>query len=148
VHGGPSEPSPEPAYLHLAALQHSKTLADHRHAALVKVAKWARRKVTYDAAVNQLSGITSLLNRYLSNPWQRFAILVKRGRIAHHKNLGVSGHSKIFLNAYPPGAICFDVEPLARRRGCDACSPDHRFACDALARDYNAFRVDLIDTMS
>ena len=76
MHGGPSEPSPEPAYLHLAALQHSKTLADHSHGALVKVAKWTRRAVTYDAAANQLSGITSLLNRYLSNPWQRFAILV------------------------------------------------------------------------
>jgi len=54
-------PSPEPAYLDLATLQHGKTLADYGHAALVKVAEGTRRGIANDAVVNQLSCITPLL---------------------------------------------------------------------------------------
>src|SRR5690242_21732817 len=69
VHRGPSEPSREPAYLDFAALQHSKTFADYRHAALVKVAKWTRKGTVNNATVNQLSRITPLLHCHLSNAW-------------------------------------------------------------------------------
>jgi hypothetical protein len=89
-----------------------------------------------------------LLYRNLSNSWEGFSVLVKRCRVSHHKNLGVSGHTKIFLNAHPSCAICFDVQPPTRWRGCDTCSPDYRFTWDPLARDYDTFRVDLIDGVS
>src|SRR5215469_1084335 len=148
VHRHPNEPSHETAYSDLPALQHSEALADHSHAALVKVVERGRRGIPNNAVVNQLCRITPLLHRYLSKPRQGFAILVKRRRIAHHKNLRVSGHSKIFLNTYPSGAIRFGVQPLACGRGCDARSPDDGFACDALARDYDTFRVDQIDAVS
>src|SRR5258708_21310839 len=148
VHRGPSEPSRKGADLDLRALQHSETLAHHRYITFVKVAERGRLGIANNAIANQLTRITPLLNRYLSNSWQGFAILVKRRRIAHDENRGVSGHRKIFLNAHPSRAICFDVQPLARRRGCYTCSPDHRFACDALARDYDTVRVDVIDAVS
>src|SRR5215469_16710444 len=60
----------------------------------------------------------------------------------------MSGHRKILLNAYPAGAIGFDVQPLAGRRGCDTCSPDYSLAGNALARDDDAVGVDQIDALS
>ena len=148
VYCRPSEPCPEPAYLDLAALQHSETLAHYGHGALVKVAKGARRRITNDAAVNQLCCITALLHRHLGNPWQRFAILIEGCCIADDENLGVSGHGEVFLNAYPPRAIRLGVQPLACRRGSNARGPDNGFARNALARDHDTFGIDLIDAMS
>src|SRR5215472_8066578 len=148
VYRRPSEPRADPAYLDFATLQHRKTLAHDGHAALVKVTEGTKRWFANNAVVNQLSCITPLLHRHLRYTWQRFAVLIEGHRIADNENLGISGHGKVFLNAYPPCVIHFGIQPLARGRGCDACSPDHRFACDALARDYDAFRVDVIDAVS
>jgi len=148
VYGGPSEPSPEPTYLDFAALQDSKTFAHYSHAALVKVAERGRRGIANNAVVNKLSRITPLLHRYLSNPWQGFAILVKRRRVSDHENLRVSRHSQIAQNAYPPRPICLDIQPLAHRRRCNARSPDYRLAWDSLASNHDTVCVDLIDAVS
>ena len=96
VHGGPSQPSQKAAYLDFAGLQYSKTLANHGHASLVKVAEGPRSGTADDAVVNQLSGITPLLDRHLSDPGKRFAILIERRRIADHKNSGCPGTVRSF----------------------------------------------------
>src|SRR5215475_6208925 len=126
MHGSPSEPSREAAKLDSTALQHSETLSHNCHVALVKVAELGWVGITNNTIVNRVARIPPLLNRYLSHSWKGFTVLIKRRRVAHDKNLGMSGHSEILLNSYSPGAICFDVEPFTRRRRRDACSPDHR----------------------
>src|SRR5215470_4657540 len=65
VNERPNQPRPQPARLDFAALQHRKTLAHHRHAPLVEVAKWSRRLAAGCAAVNEFSCITSLLHGHL-----------------------------------------------------------------------------------
>src|SRR5260370_28268731 len=112
VHGGPGQPSQKAAYLNFAALQHSKTLSDHGHGALVKVAKGTRRRTANDAAVNQPSGITPLLHRHLRDSRKRFTVLIEGCRIAHDENLGMCWHREIFLNANPPATIHLDIQPL------------------------------------
>src|SRR5215831_5276968 len=114
----PSQPSAEPADLDFPALQNSETLADYGHGALVKVAEGSRRRIANDAAVNQLPRVMPSLHRYLCHPRQGLAVLLDRGCVAKDENLRLSGHGEIFLNAYAPGAIRFDVQPLACRRWC------------------------------
>src|SRR5262249_17031564 len=144
----PGEPGPKPADLDFPALQHSETLTDYGHGALVKVAEGGRRGIANYAAVNQLPCVTPSLHRHLRNAWQRFAVLIERGRIADDENLGVSGYGEIFLNAYAPCAIRFDVQPLACWRGGNARGPDNCFAHNPLAGDHNPVRVDVIYAMS
>src|SRR6516162_2193295 len=148
VHRRPGEPGPKPTDLDFPALQHSETLADYGHGALVKVAEGSRRGIPNYAAVNQLSRVTPSLHRHLRNPWQRFAVLIEGGGVADDEDLGVSGHGEIFLNAYAPRAIRFDVQPLARRRGGNSRGPDNCLARDPFAGDHDPVRVDVIDAMS
>src|SRR5215469_10864202 len=148
MHRRPGEPGSKPADLDFPALQHSETLADYGHGALVKVAEGSRRGIPNYVAVNQLSRETPSLHRHLRNPWQRFAVLIEGGRVADDENLGVSGHGEVFLNAHASRAIRFDVQPLACRRGGDARGPDNCFARNPLAGDDNPVRVDVIYAMS
>jgi hypothetical protein len=67
VHGRPREPSHDAAYMELAGLQHGKTLAHYGHVPFIEIAKWARRVITDDTVVNQISCIAPLLDRDLSN---------------------------------------------------------------------------------
>jgi hypothetical protein len=115
MYGRPREPRHEATYADFAALHHSEALAHHGHAALVKVAKWARRGMADDAEVNQLPCIAPLLHRHLRDTGQGITVLIERGCIPNHKYLGVSGHSEVILNAHPPSAICFHIQPVARR---------------------------------
>src|SRR5215472_15397391 len=148
VHRRPSEPCADSACLDFAALQHSKTLAHHSHAAFVKVAEGSRWWIANDAIENQLSCITPLLHRHLRYAWQRFAVLIEGCRVADHENLGMAGHGKIVLNANPARAVCFDVQPFDRVRTHYVCASDPRFACAAFAPDYHAFHEDVSNALS
>jgi len=44
VNRGPHKPSHKARYVYRTALEDSEALANNRHAALVKIAKWARRR--------------------------------------------------------------------------------------------------------
>src|ERR1700722_17755804 len=99
--GGPPEPRTESAYLNFPALQHSKTLAHHCHAAFVKVAKWARCGFARDAVANHLACVATPLNGYLRDARKRFAVLIERRSIADHEDLWMSGDCEIVLSAHP-----------------------------------------------
>src|ERR1700687_4494196 len=110
---GPCEPREEAADVDLAALQNGEPLADYRHIALVEVTKRPRGRFTGDNPMNQGSRIAPLLNRHLRDNRQRFTILIQRGSIADDKDFRMPSDSEVWLDAYPPGAICTNVQPFA-----------------------------------
>src|ERR1700683_1755113 len=144
----PCEPGAESTYLDFAALQHRKALAHHRHAAFVKVAKWAWCRFAGNAVVNYFSRVAPLLHRHLRDAGQRFAVLIEGRRVPDHKNLGVPWHREIVLYSHSPGAVSLHLQPLTCGRGSHTGSPDHGFARDSFACHYDAVSVDLIDTVS
>ena len=143
----PSKPGYQPANLHLVTLQNRKVLADYGHVAFVEVRKRTRRRFTCDAAVKELSRITSLLHGDLCNPGKWLAILFKRGGISNHEDLRVAKHTEISLNAHPAGTIGFHVEPFSCRRGSHTRGPDYGLARDALPRYHNPVSVNSIHAM-
>src|ERR1700722_1789862 len=98
----PREPGAESAYLDFAALQHRKTLANHRHAAFVKVAKRAWCGFAGNAVVNHFSRVPPLLHRHLRDARQRFAVLIEGRRVPDHENLGVPWYRQIILYSPSP----------------------------------------------
>src|SRR5271154_4592794 len=112
----------------LAAFKHRKSLADYGHAAFVKIAKLARRRIVRDATANQFPRVTPLLYRHLCHAWEWFAVLIERRSIADHEDLGMTGHRKIFLNAHPSSVVHLRFKPLACGRRSYARGPDHGLA--------------------
>src|SRR6266853_5280753 len=147
VHGRPREPSHDAAYMELAGLQHSKTLAHYGHVPFIEIAKWARHRIAVDTAVDYFPCVAPLLDRDLRNTCQWLAVLIERCGIANHKDLGMPGHREVFLDAYQPGAVCLSAQPLASRRGRHTRGPDHGFAQNTLRRHHDALCVDLIDAV-
>ena len=115
MHRGPGEPCDEPANVDFAGLQNGEALADYGQISLIEVAKRCRPRFARDHPVNQLSRIASLLNRYLRDTGQRLAILIERGSITHHKDFRMPRYRDVRLDTHSPGAIGFDIQPLARR---------------------------------
>ena len=95
-----------------------------------------------------LPGVAALLHGDLRNTRQRLAVLIERGGIADYKNFRMARHRQIVLNAHSARAIRANVQPFAGRRWGHARSPNDGLAEDALPRDDNAVRVNLIDPMS
>src|SRR5882724_9855585 len=109
MHGCPSEPSPEPAHLDFATLQHGKSLAHDGHISFVKVAERSGRTLASYTVMNHLRRVAPLLHCYLRNTWQRLVVLIERRSIAHSKYLGMPRHREIFLNTHPASAVRLDV---------------------------------------
>src|ERR1700728_1076968 len=141
----PREPGAESAYLDFAALQHRKTLAHHRHAAFVKVAKRAWRGFAGDAVVNYFSRVAPLLHRYLSNARKGFAVLIEGRRVPDDENLGMPWYREIVLYSHSPGAVCLHLQPLTCGRGSHTGGPDYGLARDSFACHDDAVCINLID---
>lgn len=77
VYGRPREPRAEAAHMDLAALEDGKALPNDSHASFVEVMKRARRRFADDAVVNQLSCVTALLHRHLSNAGERLPVFLE-----------------------------------------------------------------------
>src|SRR5277367_493145 len=145
---GPREPGAETAYLDFAALQHSKALAHHRHAAFVKIAKRAWSGFAGDAVVNYLSRVAPLLHRHLGNARQGFAVLIERRCVTDHENLGVLRHGEVILDSHSPGAVGFHLQPLTRGRGSHTGSPDYSLARDSFACHDDAICINLVHAVA
>src|ERR1700720_3801510 len=144
----PREPGAESTYLDFAALQHRKAFAHHRHAAFVKVAKWAWGEFAHDAVVNHFSRVAPLLHRHLRDARQRFAVLIEGCRVPDYENLGVPWYRQIILYSHSPRAVCLHLQPLTCGRGSHSGSPDYGLARDSFAGHDDAVCVNLIDAMS
>src|SRR5262245_39974553 len=132
----------------LARLQDGKTLAHDGHVPLIKVAKRTRRSFAGYVSMNLPPCIAPLLHRHLSYTEQRLTVLIERRGVAHYEDLRVSLHSEVLLNAYPPGAVCVHIQPLARRRRSDTTSPDDSLAQDAFTCHNDAVFINLVHVVS
>src|ERR1700722_2963211 len=65
MYSGPGQPCEESAYANLAALEHGKSFADDGHVAFIEVSKRPGLWFAGHMPVDQISGVTSLLNRHL-----------------------------------------------------------------------------------
>src|SRR5213592_4709218 len=105
VNESPPQPRNETVQPKFAALQNCVPLADDGHGAFVEVTKRFGRPLAGKLAPNQFSSITSLLHCNLSDPRQRFSVLIERGRIADHENLRMIWNSKIGLDTNATSTI-------------------------------------------
>src|SRR6267154_327663 len=108
----PCQPGDKPAHPDRPGLQDGETLADYRHVSLVEVAERMPCGFPRDASVNQLSRITSLLHRNLSDARQRLSVLLEGSSITNHKNLPMPRHATIRLHLDPARAIGFYRQPI------------------------------------
>jgi hypothetical protein len=102
---------------------------------------------TLDATANEIARVTSLLHRNLSDPWQRFPILIERGRITNNKDLGIILNGKIASNTHAPRGVGFGSEPLACGRRSNTGSPDYSLAKNALSSDHDSLFINQLDTV-
>src|SRR3989454_7039892 len=144
----PHEPREKSAHANLACLQDSEPLPDHRHAALVEVAKRTWRRSASETLPDQPSRIAALLDRDLRHTGQGSSVLLERRGIADDEDLGMPRDREVLLDAYPSGPIRLDGEPLPGRRRGHPGGPDDRLARDALTHHDDAVGVDPIDALS
>jgi hypothetical protein len=67
MHRRPSEPGQETAHLEFATLHNREPLPQYSHVTFVKVTKWTLTVLAGKPPANQLTNITSLLHRDLSD---------------------------------------------------------------------------------
>jgi hypothetical protein len=125
-----------------AGLQDGKTLADHRHVALVEVTERSKRSLARDATMNRLTRMSSLLDRNLRHTGEWFAVLIQCRRITDYEDLRMFRHGEVVIYTHTAGVIGLGFEPPARGRWLNARGPDHGFAQDPFTRYDDAVLVD------
>src|SRR5437868_12307464 len=131
--------------MELSTLQNGIAFSDHSHGAFVKIAKRLGRPLAGKLTPNQFSSVASLLHRNLCHASQRFSVLIKRRRVADHKNFRTIWNSKIGLNTNATGAIGLHPQPFSSGGRCNTGRPDHCPARNSLPGDNDSFAVDLFD---
>src|SRR5205823_4868866 len=101
----PHEPREKSAHANLTGLQDGEPLPDHRHAALVEVAKRTQRRSAPETLSDQPSRIAAFLDRDLRHTGQGSSVLLERRGIADDEDLGMPRDREVLLDAYPSGPI-------------------------------------------
>src|ERR1700730_9917526 len=132
----------------LSGLQNGEPFPHNRHAALIEVLEWFRRRSAHNAAVNRPAGIPALLKCHLSDSRERFAVLIERCSVANDKDFRMPWNAELRLHTSSSCSIGVHVEPLTCGRGCNARGPDNRFADDTFTRDDDAVRINVFNAVT
>src|SRR5687768_8645487 len=145
---GPHDPG-NPALQPIAAeIENRGVAADDGGVAAVAEAERRHRNAAPDIVEQRASEVATLLVGDLRQSGERLAVgTLEPGEVADDVDSVKAGNGKIRRDADPPLPVRVRRQP-GQWRAPDAGAPDHRSGGNALAGDYHAVGVDLLDRLA